>query len=57
MFYGARTNMPVELECWARNLQRAYSERDQKNEFVLKAPKRKNYHAAESNSFSIFESD
>ena len=50
--------MPVELEYWARNLQRAYSERDHKNEFVLKAPSRKKSpHETKSNAFSIFESD
>jgi len=50
--------MPVELEYWAKNLQRAYSERDQKNEYVLKAPtKKNNLHTAKNKAFSIFESD
>ena len=50
--------MPVELEYWAKNLQRAYSERDHKNEYVLKAPpKKENLHETKSSAFSIFESE
>ena len=50
--------MPVELEYWAEKLQRAYSERDHKKEYVLKAPTKKtSTHSIKNNAFSIFESD
>lgn len=50
--------MPVELDYWAEKLQSAYSERDHKKSYVLKAPtKKESSHSTRSNSFSIFESD
>ena len=50
--------MPVELDYWAQNLKKIYTERDQKKEIVLysvdrKAIPQKNNH----NPFSIFETD
>ena len=50
--------MPVELDHWAEKLQRAYSERDHKKAYVLKAPMKKNSTVArKGNTFSIFESE
>jgi hypothetical protein len=49
--------MPVELDHWAEKLQRAYSERDHKKAYVLKAPTKKDSTQLRRNSFSIFESD
>ena len=53
-----RVQMPIELDYWAESLQRAYSERDHKKEYVLKAPtKKENSQSTKNRTFSIFESD
>jgi len=53
-----REQMPVELDYWAEKLRRAYTERDHKKEYVLKAPTKKKYSQSIKNkAFSIFESD
>lgn len=50
--------MPVELDYWAEKLKRAYTERDHKKAYVLKAPTKKEYsQSAKNKAFSIFESD
>ncbi|MCK5299468.1 MAG: hypothetical protein KAJ76_11205 [Candidatus Heimdallarchaeota archaeon] len=50
--------MPVELDYWAEKLQRAYTERDHKKEYVLKAPTKKEHsQSKKNNAFSIFKSD
>ena len=50
--------MPVELDYWAEKLQRAYTDRDHKKEYVLKAPTKKEHtQPIKNNAFSIFESD
>ena len=53
-----REQMPVELDYWAEKLKRAYTERDQMKEYVLKAPVKKEYSQSIKNkAFSIFESE
>ncbi|MGC9781471.1 MAG: hypothetical protein HZR80_19685 [Candidatus Heimdallarchaeota archaeon] len=50
--------MPVELDYWAQNLKKVYSERDHNKEIVLRSSYNKSkYQKSRQNSYSIFETD